>query len=469
MSNQIDGAYQIFYSIPGPIYIGTKTSIEALTGVQGGAFAVGYTATPADGVLGFYDGSAWVWGSGGGGGVESVTGDLVDNTDPANPVVNLIVPTTTTLGGVKRNTGSAGQYVTGIDTSGNLEYDTPAGTGVESVTGDGVNNTDPLNPVISYPTPGDIGAEPALGYTPENVANKSTDVDADKTSNTKYPSVKAVYDWAVGLFVQKNAGITGATKTKITYDAKGLVTSGTNLSAGDIPDLDASKITSGTMATARLGSGTADGAKRLAGDQTWVDAPNAETNSDALYRCNSAFASGWTGTINGAPSGANVTVTTSTGNIASITPSASTHLAKMRLFNTTRGTYALINSVSGSVVTLTANAPAGWANGDSLTVISTVVVSGDGRNWCEFEITSGVTKESIFIEVAWTNTTAGKQCGAAPIESFSFYKAFFLTSPGQATLDCQPLKIYNGSYRAFSLSWQDAGTNIIAKYKGFLR
>jgi len=199
--NAIDGAYQIFYSIPGPIYIGTKTSIEALTGVQLGAFAVGYTATPADGVTGFYDGSAWVWGSGGGGGVESVTGDLVDNTDPANPIVNLIVPTTTTLGGVKRNTGSAGQYVTGIDVSGNLEYDTPAGGGVESVTGDGVNNTDPLNPVISYPTPGDIGAEPALGYTPENVANKSTDVDADKTSNIKYPSVKAVYDWAVGLFV----------------------------------------------------------------------------------------------------------------------------------------------------------------------------------------------------------------------------------------------------------------------------
>ncbi len=201
MPNKIDGAFQIMYSVPGPIYIGTQSFIEALTGIQEGSFAVGYTATPADGVFGFYDGSAWVWGSGGGGGVESVTGALVDNTDPANPVVNLIVPTTTTLGGVKRNTGSAGQYVTGIDTSGNLEYDTPAGGGVESVTGDGVDNTDPLNPIISYPTPGDIGAEPALGYTPENVANKSTDVDADKTSNTKYPSVKAVYDWALGLFL----------------------------------------------------------------------------------------------------------------------------------------------------------------------------------------------------------------------------------------------------------------------------
>jgi hypothetical protein len=34
----------------------------------------------------------------------------------------------------------------------------------------------------------------------EDQANKSTDVATDQASNTKYPSVKAVYDWAVGLF-----------------------------------------------------------------------------------------------------------------------------------------------------------------------------------------------------------------------------------------------------------------------------
>src|SRR5574343_79244 len=39
----------------------------------------------------------------------------------------LPLPTTTTIGGIKRNTGSAGQYVTGFDASGNITYDTPAG------------------------------------------------------------------------------------------------------------------------------------------------------------------------------------------------------------------------------------------------------------------------------------------------------------------------------------------------------
>ena len=39
--------------------------------------------------------------------------------------------------------------------------------------------------------------------------------------------------------VAANTAITGATKTKITYDAKGLVTAGADLAASDIPDLSA--------------------------------------------------------------------------------------------------------------------------------------------------------------------------------------------------------------------------------------
>ena len=47
--------------------------------------------------------------------------------------------------------------------------------------------------------------------------------------------------------VASNSTITGATKAIITFDSKGLVTSGRNLAAGDIPSLDAGKITSGTL------------------------------------------------------------------------------------------------------------------------------------------------------------------------------------------------------------------------------
>ncbi len=42
--------------------------------------------------------------------------------------------------------------------------------------------------------------ETNIGYVPENVVNKSTDVNVDQASSTKYPTVKAVFDWASGLF-----------------------------------------------------------------------------------------------------------------------------------------------------------------------------------------------------------------------------------------------------------------------------
>ena len=46
--------------------------------------------------------------------------------------------------------------------------------------------------------------------------------------------------------------VVAATAAKITFDAQGHVTAGTTLAAADIPDLDASKITAGTLPTARI-------------------------------------------------------------------------------------------------------------------------------------------------------------------------------------------------------------------------
>jgi hypothetical protein len=48
--------------------------------------------------------------------------------------------------------------------------------------------------------------------------------------------------------VDENAAISGSTKTKITYDSKGLVTAGADLSASDIPSgIDAAKIGNGVI------------------------------------------------------------------------------------------------------------------------------------------------------------------------------------------------------------------------------
>lgn len=47
---------------------------------------------------------------------------------------------------------------------------------------------------------GDVGAEPTLGFTPEDVGNKKTAMAGNTTSNIFYLSAKAIYDWAVGTF-----------------------------------------------------------------------------------------------------------------------------------------------------------------------------------------------------------------------------------------------------------------------------
>lgn len=65
----------------------------------------------------------------------------------------------------------------------------------------------------------------ALGFTPENVANKSLNIETDQASNTKYPSVKAVYQWAINTFTTPLEVLNTITSELAGYATQAWVTS----------------------------------------------------------------------------------------------------------------------------------------------------------------------------------------------------------------------------------------------------
>jgi hypothetical protein len=105
-------------------------------------------------------------------------------------------------------------------------------------------------------------------------AGPATGADAAPTFRALVPgdlpdataSTKGIIQPGTGLSVSSGTlnhtnSATAGTYPKVTVDAQGHVTAGTTLDAADIPDLAASKITSGTFATALIADDAVTGAK----------------------------------------------------------------------------------------------------------------------------------------------------------------------------------------------------------------
>lgn len=108
--------------------------------------------------------------------------------------------------------------------------------------------------------------------TTATVANANT---ADALSTPRTISASGDATWSVSFDGSANAtaaltlsasGAVAGTYTKVTVDTKGRVTTASNLTAADIPNLDAAKITSGTLTVGT--SGNAATATKLAAPVT---------------------------------------------------------------------------------------------------------------------------------------------------------------------------------------------------------
>ncbi|MBS4056498.1 MAG: hypothetical protein KGZ82_04185 [Bacteroidales bacterium] len=139
----------------------------------------------------------------------------------------------------------------------------------------------------THPTSEVVGLDTAL-------ANKldinGTAVAASKLATARTIAITGDGSWSVSF--DGSGNVTGAltlasvvaanTFPKITFNAKGLVTGGSALSASDIPNLDASKITTGIFDVARIPAISISGVTGLQAAldlkmNTWVTAPATAT------------------------------------------------------------------------------------------------------------------------------------------------------------------------------------------------
>jgi hypothetical protein len=134
-----------------------------------------------------------------------------------------------------------------------------------------------------------LSNKPTLGdAASKNVGSGTGDVSA---GNHTHGSIYAEADHTHSGYVAANAAITGASKCKISYDAKGLVTSGANLGTGDIPDLSGTYSVSahthdysGTFAPLAKGVTNGDSHDHAGGDGAQIDhtgLSNIGTNTHA--------------------------------------------------------------------------------------------------------------------------------------------------------------------------------------------
>lgn len=151
-------------------------------------------------------------------------------------------------------TATALQTARTISLTGDVTYTSDAFNGSANVTG-----TSTLATVNS-----DVGTFGSSTQIPSITVNAKGLVTAVSTTAVSIPSgAISVTGGDLTLSGTTGTAITNATLvsvgtagtyTKVTTDAKGRVTSGTTLVAADIPSLDASKITTGTIDAARLPS-----------------------------------------------------------------------------------------------------------------------------------------------------------------------------------------------------------------------
>ncbi len=199
--------------------------------------------------------------------------------------------------------------------------------------------------------------------------------------------------------------------------------------------------------------------------------PAGATDTNDIYRpANSPGGPpNWTGQISSV-AGTSVVYKNPTGTEAALVPYSTSLLGKMRLYNLTRGDYALIANavVATKTITLIANAPAGWAVNDNLTMASQTVSDGF-YFWVDIELTSGGPKDKkyLFVTKLITSTVVGDYIRIHPFETFAASKVDMLQSQ-VASLTINTLSLYHLVSNVVVFNWIGTPINVLLRYWGYL-
>jgi len=218
-----------------------------------------------------WDGSAW----------DSVKGagsiNVVNGSTSGE--VNIVASTsddTVTISATLDDTTAAAQFLAGpTGSAGTVGYraiigtDLPAATtttkGAVIVNGEGLRmDSDTIE--IDNDLTANTSTFQAVKFDSKGLITSGRDITSADLPDATSGATGAVkpgtgLEMGTGGAIDHSNSVTGATNTKITFDAQGHVTAGTDLAASDIPDLDTAKITTGTFPTARIADDAVTAAK----------------------------------------------------------------------------------------------------------------------------------------------------------------------------------------------------------------